>query len=69
MMEKTFTPDSVEYRDAYLKSLMGLPIEIEERTALASAAAVIPTETLNKIYGKLEENQLIREIDDLRIFS
>lgn len=66
-MEKTFTPDSVEYRDAYLKSLMGLPMEIEERTALASAAAVIPTETLNKIYGKLEENALIAELEALRI--
>ena len=50
-MEKTFTPDSVEYRDAYLKALMGKSMDIEERAALASAASVIPTETLNKIYG------------------
>ena len=66
-MEKTFTPDSVEYRDAYLKSLMGLPMEVEERAALTSAASVIPTETLNKIYGKLEENPLIGELDALHI--
>ena len=66
-MEKTFTPDSVEYRDAYLKSLMGLPMDAEERQALTSAASVIPTETLNKIYGKLEENPLIGELDALRI--
>lgn len=66
-MERTFTPDSVEYRDAYLKSLMGLPMDAEERTALSSAASVIPTETLNKIYGKLEENPLIAELDALRI--
>ena len=66
-MEKTFTPDSVEYRDAYLKSLMGLPMDAEERQALTSAASVIPTETLNKIYGKLEENPLIGKLDDLRI--
>lgn len=66
-MEKTFTPNSVEYRDAYLKNLMGLPMEAEERAALTQAASVIPTETLNKIYGKLEENPLIAELDALRI--
>ena len=66
-MERTFTPDSVEYRDAYLKSLMGLPMDVEERAALTSAASVIPTETLNKIYGKLEENPLIGELDALHI--
>lgn len=67
MEERTFKPDSVEYRDAYLKSLMGLPMDVEERTALTVAANVIPTETLNKIYGKLEENPLIAELDALRI--
>lgn len=66
-MERTFTPDTVEYRDAYLKSLMGLPMEAEERNALASAASVIPTETLNKIYGKLEESPLIAELNALHI--
>ena len=66
-MERTFTPDTVEYRDAYLKSLMGLPMEAEERAALASAASVIPTETLNKVYGKLEENPLIAELNALHI--
>lgn len=67
MEERIFTPDTVEYRDAYMKNLMGKPMSIEERTALSGASYVIPTETLNKIYGKLEENQLIREIDALRI--
>lgn len=66
-MERTFKPDTVEYRDAYLKSLMGLPMEAEERAALASAASVIPTETLNKIYGKLEESPLIDAVDVLHI--
>ena len=66
-MERTLTPDTVEYRDAYMKSLMGLPMEIEERTALSVAANVIPTETLNKIYGKLEESPLINAIDALHI--
>lgn len=67
MEERIFTPDSVEYRDAYMKNLQGKPMSIEERTALSGASYVIPTETLNKIYGKLEENQLIREIDALYV--
>ena len=67
MEERTFAVDSVEYRNAYLKSLMGQSMSLEERTALTVAANVIPTETLNKIYGKLEENPLLAEIDALHI--
>lgn len=67
MEERTFKIDSVEYRDAYLKSLMGKALTMEERTALTSAASVIPTVTINKIYGKLEENPLIAELDLLRV--
>lgn len=66
-MDKTFAPNTVEYRDAYMKSLMGKPMDIEERTALSVAANVIPTETLNKIYGKLEEAELINAVDVLHI--
>ena len=67
MEERKMTPETVEYRDAYMKRLMGKQLTIEERTALTDAADIIPTETLNKIYGKLEENPLIRELDTLRI--
>lgn len=67
MEEKRFTVDSVEYRDAYLKKLMGKNLSVEERTALTDAADLIPTETLNQIYGKLAENPLIAEIDALHI--
>lgn len=67
MEERIFTPETVEYRDAYMKNLQGKPMSIEERSALSGASYVIPTETLNKIYGKLEENQLIREIDALYV--
>lgn len=67
MEERKMTPETVEYRDAYMKKLMGKQLTIEERTALTDAADIIPTETLNKIYGKLEENPLIRELDTLRI--
>lgn len=67
MEQRTFAIDTVEYRDAYMKSLMGKALLAEERDALSSAAAVIPTETVNKIYGKLEENPLIGELNTLRI--
>lgn len=49
--------NSVEYRNAYLLSLQGKANE-EQRTAV-SAAAVIPTITLNKIYEKLEQNSVL----------
>ena len=67
MEERKMTPETVEYRDAYMKRLMGKHMTVEERAALTDAADIIPTETLNKIYGKLEENPLIRELDALRI--
>ena len=67
MEERTFAPETIEYRDAYMKNLQGKPMSIEERAALSGASYVIPTETLNKIYGKLEENQLIKEIDALYV--
>lgn len=59
---RTFAPDTVEYRDAYLKNLMGKDISVEERGALTSAADVIPTELVNQIYGKLEENPVYAEL-------
>lgn len=67
MEERTFAVNSAEYRDAYMKSLMGLPMAVEERDALTSAASVIPTQTVNKIYGLLEQNDLIKNISALRI--
>ena len=43
------------------------PLTLSDGIMDNSLSYVIPTETLNKIYGKLEENPLIREIDALRI--
>jgi len=63
----TFAINSPEYRDAYLKNLMGKEVTAEERAALTSAGAVIPTEMQNKIWDKLRENPLIAEIDMLHI--
>lgn len=62
-MEKRFEVNSVEYREAYLKHLMGKEITEEERAAINAAKAVIPTETINQIYGKLSENQLFAELN------
>lgn len=64
---RTFAVDTVEYRDAYFKQLMGKSMEVEERAALSSAASVIPTETLNKIYGKLDESPLLSKVNALHI--
>ena len=64
---RTFAVDSTEYRDAYMKNLMGLGMSAEERTALTSAASVIPTQTVDKIYGLLEKNPLIAKLNALHI--
>lgn len=64
--KRTFTPDSVEYRDAYLKNLMGKDLSVEERGALTAAADIIPTELVNRIYGRLEDNPLYSELNIMR---
>lgn len=58
MEERKFAPESMEYRNAYLKNLQGKPLDAEERTAV-TATAVIPTLTLNKIYEKLEQTSVL----------
>ena len=58
----SFGVETKEYREAFLKNLQGKPLTAEERTAVTAAAA-IPTETANKIWGKLELNPLIAAVD------
>lgn len=65
--ERTYAVDTVEYREAYLKNLMGKPVTVEERAAVTKASAVIPTQMLNTIIGKLKENPLIAELEMLHI--
>lgn len=65
-MEKNYSIDSVEYRDAWLKNLMGKELNAEERAAITGTDA-IPTETLNKIINVLKENALLGKIDMLEI--
>lgn len=55
---KMYDVNSVEYRNAFLKDLQRKELSVEERTAV-SAAAVIPTLTLNKIYEKLEQTSVL----------
>ena len=59
--------ETAEYRSAWLKNLMGKEITAEERTALANGSYVIPTETLNRIVGKMELYPLLNAIDVLHI--
>lgn len=67
--KRTFALDSIEYRNAYLKSLQGKDLDAEERAAI-TASAVIPTQTLNKIVEKLEQTSvLFRHITVLNIPS
>ena len=50
---KMFKVDSIEYRDAWTKKIIGRELNEEERAALASAGAVIPTMTVNAVWDKL----------------
>lgn len=61
-MERSFAIDSAEYRDAWLKNLMGKQLDAEERAAITGTDA-IPTETANKIVTRLNENALIGKVD------
>ena len=61
-MENRFAVESPEYREAFLKNLMGRELTAEERTAVTATAA-IPTQTMNQIIHKLEQNPLLAAID------
>ena len=48
-----FGIETVEYRNAWVRRICNLPMSEEERAALTSAAAVIPTMTINAIWDRL----------------
>ena len=50
---KMFKVDSIEYRDAWTKKIIGRELNEEERAALGAAGAVIPTMTVNAVWDKL----------------
>lgn len=64
--ERTFAIDTKEYREAFLKNLMGKELDAEERAAV-SASGAIPTETLNTIVARLQESPLLGRITILNI--
>lgn len=61
---KMFEINTVEYRDAWVKNLIGRELSVEERSALSSAAAVIPTMTVNAVWDKLvKPAELLGKVD------
>ena len=48
-----FGVETREYRDAWVKSIINRELTVEERDALTSAGAVIPTMTVNDVWDKL----------------
>ena len=64
MTENRFAVNSVEYRDAWVKKMIGRTISEEERDALASAGAVIPTLTVNAVWDRLvKPAELLGRVD------
>ena len=62
MENRTFAIDTVEYREAFLMNLQGKELSTEQRIAVTASAA-IPTQTMNKIVGKLELAPIINAVD------
>ena len=62
MENRTFAIDTVEYREAFLMGLQGKELTAEQRAAVTASAA-IPTQTMNKIVGRLELAPIINAVD------
>ena len=59
-----FNVESIEYRNAWVKSLINREMTEEERSALSSAGAVIPTMTVNAVWDKLvKPAELLGKVD------
>jgi HK97 family phage major capsid protein len=59
-----FAVVSVEYRNAWTRSVCGLEMSPEERSALSSAGAVIPTLTVNAVWDRLvKPAELLGRVD------
>ena len=62
--KEMFGIETVEYRDAWVKKLIGRELNEEERDALASAANVIPKMTVNAVWDKLvKDSELLGKVD------
>lgn len=73
--EKRFLPDSEEYRTAWDKYMLGMPLTAEERTAFThttgttsgqTAGYLVPTTLLNEIWDLMEEEHSI--LADIRTY-
>ena len=61
---KMFDINTVEYRNAWVKRLIGREMSEEERAALSGAGAVIPTMTVNAVFDKLvKPAELLGKVD------
>ena len=61
---KMYEVNSIEYRNAWVKNLIGREMDTEERAALTSAGAVIPTMTVNAVWDKLvKPAELLSRVD------
>lgn len=61
---KMYEVNSIEYRNAWVKNLIGREMDTEERAALTSAGAVIPTMTVNAVWDKLvKPAELLGKVD------
>lgn len=54
---------TAEYRNGYLKTLQGKPLTDMENAAVSGGSSIIPTQTMNKIIGILEESPILSRID------
>lgn len=62
--KKMFGVDTKEYRDAWTKSIVKREMNEEERSALSSAGAVIPTMTVNAVWDRLvKPAELLGKVD------
>ena len=62
--KEMFGIETIEYRDAWTKNLIGRDLNEEERAALTSAGAVIPTMTVNAVWDKLiKPAELLGKVD------
>lgn len=61
--ENVYGVDSKEYRSAFFKTLAGVELNDVEKRAMTtnanSAGVAVPTQTLNKIYEKIENDSVI----------
>ena len=62
--KEMFGIDTIEYRDAWTKKIVGRDLSEEERSALSAAANVIPKMTVDAVWDKLvKKSELLGKVD------